>query len=691
MGTRLKKFSYSCIAKTIAFLIVVVSFSGALGVLINYDLKNENSGLGIIYENNYFEGYEFRNEVSSTINNLIYLNAKYKNEEYIKEGKTINKEEIERRETELFYRFRNNSIKYDPNLSRAENYKIFQEEYEKEIEDIKNDIIEEDLDNYNNILRKLEKSEGIVYCYKNKNGVLTNSSSTTKDYFKSFPSYVILSMYDGEVYPKEVKESQINYWIKSNSFGIERSKDSIYIALTDDYLETEMNKWIYDKELAMKSLYWILGLALAFLLALIYLLVVIGRNSQDKKLHLNTFDRLYVDINLILCGIVLFSWVGFMNTIGYYRAYEVVIPITIVFSSLGLLLFMSLIKHIKNKTFLRHTFIYNIGLRIAKFVKDLYNSGSVGVKIILIVIGYPILVALTFFMFPVTIGVAVWLALKKVKEFNSIKQGVEEVKNGNLYHKINVKNNGEFGELASNINSITDGLSKAVDNELKSERLKTELISNVSHDIRTPLTSIITYIDLLKNEKDTTKVNEYTGILERKAQRLKTLTDDLFEASKVTSGNVPVNYEKIDIISLITQGLGELDDKIKESKLDFKINYPNDKVFMRADGKLIWRSIENLLSNIFKYALEKSRVYIDIKDLGNQVSLTIKNISAYELNISEDELMERFTRGDESRTSQGSGLGLSIAKSLIELQGGNFNIAIDGDLFKAIVILPKWK
>ncbi|WP_426821557.1 histidine kinase dimerization/phospho-acceptor domain-containing protein [Anaerobacillus isosaccharinicus] len=307
----------------------------------------------------------------------------------------------------------------------------------------------------------------------------------------------------------------------------------------------------------------------------------------------------------------------------------------------------------------------------------------------LIVIGYPILVALTFFMFPVTIGLAAWFAYKKIKSFNAIQEGVETIKDGNLHYRIEVDGKGQFGRLTSNINSITDGLKKAVDSELKSERLKTELITNVSHDIRTPLTSIITYVDLLKNEKDSLKVEKYIEVLDQKSKRLKILTDDLFEAAKASSGNIPVDFEKIDIVSLITQGLGEVNDKIEAMALDFRMNYPKDKVYVIADGKLLWRSIENLLSNIFNYALEGSRVYIDIEDLGNEILITFKNMSAAELNISTDELMERFKRGDESRTSQGSGLGLSIAKNLVEIQKGRFNIQIDGDLFKAIIYLPK--
>jgi signal transduction histidine kinase len=239
-----------------------------------------------------------------------------------------------------------------------------------------------------------------------------------------------------------------------------------------------------------------------------------------------------------------------------------------------------------------------------------------------------------------------------------------------LNYKIDVPGDGEFAMLAADINSITDGLNKAVENEIKSERMKSELITNVSHDIRTPLTSVITYVDLLKNESDPGKIAEYVQVLEEKSQRLKTLTDDLFEASKAASGNLPVELKAIDPAETDRQGLGEFDEQIQARQLDFKISQPEQKILVNADGKLLWRAIENVFLNICKYALEGSRVYIDIVDQGAEAGIIFKNISAYPLNISADELMERFKRGDESRSSQGSGLGLSIAQSLLEIQGG---------------------
>jgi signal transduction histidine kinase len=465
----------------------------------------------------------------------------------------------------------------------------------------------------------------------------------------------------------------------------------VYVAFTKEFLEPRIGAWNNEKAFITYSIKQIIGFTLGLAVAFIYLLVIIGRKFfGDKEVHLNFMDSLYTDINIVICCSLIGLWIGSMNYFLFdNKVNQAIFPITLLIGAIGLIFVLSLVKHIKNRTLIKHSLTFTIFYKLFKFIKDIYDSGSIGIKVALVVIGYPIIVAGTFFIFPLTIGLAVWLAFKKVKEFKAIKEGVTKVKEGDLNFKIDIEGKGEFAQLASDLNNITEGLNKAVANELKSERLKTELITNVSHDIRTPLTSIITYVDLLKNEKEQAKVDEYLEIIDQKSQRLKILTEDLFEAAKASSGNIPVNYEEIDIISLITQGLGELNDKIQELKLDFKINYPKDKVYIKADGKLLWRTLENLLSNIFKYALEGSRVYIDIEDLGSEVKLVIKNISASELNISSEELMERFKRGDEARSSQGNGLGLSIAKSLIEVQKGSFHIEIDGDLFKAILQMPK--
>ena len=243
--------------------------------------------------------------------------------------------------------------------------------------------------------------------------------------------------------------------------------------------------------------------------------------------------------------------------------------------------------------------------------------------------------------------------------------------------------NFEFKSTVKYINDISNGFENAIQDRMRSERLKAELITNVSHDIKTPLTSIINYVDLLKQEDiQNEKAKEYIGILENKSQRLKKLTEDLVEASKVSTGNISLNLEKINVVQLIKQALGEFEDKFKNRGLDIILDSNDNHIVIKADNRYMYRIIENLFSNITKYALENSRVYVDIKKTQKSVIIEMKNISKDRLNITADELMQRFVRGDKSRTTEGSGLGISIAQNLTELQGGEFRLKLDGDLFK---------
>lgn len=241
---------------------------------------------------------------------------------------------------------------------------------------------------------------------------------------------------------------------------------------------------------------------------------------------------------------------------------------------------------------------------------------------------------------------------------------------------------------AENLNSIGDGMAMAVDKQLKSERLKTELITNVSHDIKTPLTSIINYVDLLQHEHTSEQEEEYLAVLKRQAFKLKKLTEDLVEASKATTGNLPVNAVRCSMNELLAQVEGEYGDKLSAADLTLVSVMPEKELFCCVDGALMWRVIDNLLSNICKYAQNGTRVYLTLEKTGGEAVVTFKNTSRAALNIPAEELMERFVRGDSSRSTEGNGLGLSIAQSLTELQGGKMALAIDGDLFKAILRFP---
>lgn len=275
-------------------------------------------------------------------------------------------------------------------------------------------------------------------------------------------------------------------------------------------------------------------------------------------------------------------------------------------------------------------------------------------------------------------------------QMRRLQQGGQELSKGNFDYKINTEGLfWEFRRHAEDLNSVSEGMTIAVNERMKSERFKTELITNVSHDIKTPLTSIISYVDLLKKENiQNEKAQEYIEVIDRQSTRLKKLTEDLVEASKASSGAVKLDMDRVDVGELLRQSVGEYNERLTEAGLTTIMNLPEKPLPVMADGRRIWRIFENLLSNICKYAMSGTRAYITAEGVHGGVFVTFRNISTNELNISPDELMERFVRGDTSRSTEGSGLGLSIARSLTELMGGHFDVFLDGDLFKAVVSFP---
>ena len=268
------------------------------------------------------------------------------------------------------------------------------------------------------------------------------------------------------------------------------------------------------------------------------------------------------------------------------------------------------------------------------------------------------------------------------KKYALLLEATNKIADGNLDVEIE-GDLGVFSPFRNEIQKIQTGFKKAVKEEVKSQRMKTELITNVSHDLKTPLTAIITYVNLLKDEKDEEKRKDYIDILERKSMRLKVLIEDLFEISKASSQNVKLNLMNVDIVNLFKQVKFELEDKFEEKGLEFRTTFPEEKVILRLDSQKTYRIFENLLNNIVKYALPGTRVYVEIEKTEKDVFIRLKNISATELTFNPEEITERFVRGDESRNTEGSGLGLAIVKSFVGLQGGSFHIETEADLFKA--------
>lgn len=339
----------------------------------------------------------------------------------------------------------------------------------------------------------------------------------------------------------------------------------------------------------------------------------------------------------------------------------------------------------------RNKMIVAFGAAIIVIVGYLYLVASIRSQNLLVTFlsRYPFKGTLFIVIIPV---LCIVYTVKKTLDISMINEGLKKLNEGNLDYNIEDMGQKEVKELVDNINQIKDGYKIAVDEKVRNEKLKTELISNLSHDLKTPLTSIINYVNILKNADITEEEkSDYLDILERKSLKLKGLVDDLFEVSKLNSGKMVLNKSDVDIIALVHQGVGEYSTLYEEKNIEFKVLSEEDELVINLDGKLMSRVFENIIINALKYSMDNTRVYINIKSEENYVEINFKNISNYEMNFKEEEVFERFVRADESRNSsiEGSGIGLSIAKSIVELHNGNIKIEVEGDMFKLYVRIPK--
>ena len=466
-------------------------------------------------------------------------------------------------------------------------------------------------------------------------------------------------------------------------------------------------------------------LFIALILAcFIFLFCSAGHRKGETEPRLNLVDRIPLDLYaaavVMACVGIFAFWTNrffYGDAMYIVRVYNysigiqlVLLALTLVgvFFGLILALLLSFATRVKCGKWWRNTVIYRVLRLIWRVVKAIWHwFGRVGrmipivwrtalIMAALLVIN--LILCLVAFDYNSGFWLFVWFAFTVVIfaaaifgafQMKSLKKAGQQLAEGKFNEKIDTTHMyWEFKSHAENLNSIGDGLSKEVAQRMKSERLKTELITNVSHDIKTPLTSIINYVDLLQKAKTDEERSEYLAVLDRQSHRLKKLTEDLVEASKASTGNMSVNLAPTNTQEIINQSYGEYSAKLEAGRLNTVINIPEPVPVIMADGRLLWRVIDNLFNNVVKYALPETRVYVDVHVEGGEAVISMKNISRAALNISAEELMERFVRGDASRSTEGSGLGLNIARSLTELQHGKFSISTDGDLFKAEIRLP---
>lgn len=536
---------------------------------------------------------------------------------------------------------------------------------------------------------------------------------------------------------------------KLRSYSSEKKWNSVFAVAVDTTYTIQdqfyQNKVAYDNNIPyFKGTTWLLVLSIIlFLGATIWLTLEAGRTAEDEELHLNGFDHWKTEIAAVLIVLIwivgsyigIHFWNGNIYTMindiptylkdgGTYFEYYYArgMDVSSAYMSASLYLpslsiaelaeiyfygvftlgcffmgYVSLIKRIKGRNLWKNSLLRVI----VRFIYKIYDNRKKTTKTVLLLCGFFLVqgIAVLFrnggtmlLVLLADVGVF-YVVLNGLLLKEKLKKGIEEIALGNMEYQIPLQGlRGENLKLAEMINGIANGFHMAVEEAMKNERLKTDLITNVSHDIKTPLTSIINYVAILKqSDIADPKIQGYLDILEAKAQRLKTLTEDVVEASKVSSGNISLEYMDVDLVEMIQQTEGEMAEKFEARNLKMIVNLPAEPAVVHVDGRRMWRVLENIFGNAAKYAMPGTRVYADLKLEEDTVDLSLKNVSEHQLNISADELTERFIRGDLSRSSEGSGLGLSIAQSLTTMQGGTFNLYLDGDLFRVNIRFPRVK
>ncbi|MBO5032564.1 MAG: sensor histidine kinase [Lachnospiraceae bacterium] len=529
---------------------------------------------------------------------------------------------------------------------------------------------------------------------------LIDSANYSEKQFINTPGYYLNEDYTLVV---ETTVESTNYWVVS------LIPEAVPAQLTDSnyYQSGRLVDLYYDNGLNIVQGFGIS--ACTALISFVFLACAAGHRKNKQEIVLTFADRIPIDvlslsvfmIEYILLAVCMYSleeMSGWNSTTAVYLSIlGVAVFVTI---AIGIWYLLSLCVRGKNGGWWRNSICYKLLNRVCEISKTIFRSLNLLWKFILLTgvvsfVEFFVIaeldrgsIVLLWLMEKVVVCVILLLLAVQMYELQKASQHMAE---GDLSYKIDTaKMFWECRKHGENLNKIGEGMSKAVDERIKSEHFKTELITNVSHDIKTPLTSIINYVDLLeKEELHNEKASEYLEVLERQSSKLKKLTEDLVEASKAASGSLPVTKERIEAGVFITQTVGEFEEKLSLAGLELVIKKPDEQIFMMADGRHLWRVFDNLMNNVCKYAQPASRVYVTLEASDRQVNITFRNMSKEPLNISGEELMQRFVRGDKSRNTEGHGLGLSIAQSLVKITGGEMDIIVDGDLFKVILVFDR--
>ena len=644
----------------------------------------------------YFNSEDFlgtyMSKLSTIANRLIYSNPQYNN---IKDGDT--------------YIFYSSNGEFDYRLINMYFLVIYKNKAFTNVE-LTSEV--STIETIKNFIKSVPESQTFNIV---EGKVETNSEILRKraeQYLDSF-IYTYYTTNPAELYPSE--SYSIDYSNSKEYITTNITDFSIYTSYTENFIDSSKQLLLckFIERLRPYENFFYISMPICMVLSvliLLYLLISVGHKKGVKGISTSDFDKIPLEIICFIAtcviGIITVLLMEGINT----TEIEVILSLTftVYFTTFIIcsIIFDTVVKRIKSKTFWKTTLTGKLIIMLLKpihkfenFIQEVRGTSKYFSNTIKkFIIFFCIEVFLAFIVFVlfrsdtllflllefILVAIFILRIIKAISDYDKIQTKLKEMYEGNNQTQLNEEEFiPEFHQSVSYLNDISNGLENAIQDRMKSERLKTELITNVSHDIKTPLTSIINYVDLIKQENiQNEKVNEYIGILDNKSQRLKKLIEDLVEASKVSTGNVKLNLEKINIVELINQAVGEFEDKFNLKGLDIVIDSNENEIYIIADSRYMYRIIENLFSNISKYALENSRVYIDLVKENDKVYIKMKNISKEKLNIPAEELMQRFVRGDKSRTTEGSGLGISIAQNLTEIQNGKFNLIVDGDLFK---------
>ena len=532
-----------------------------------------------------------------------------------------------------------------------------------------------------------------------------NASETEiEEYIKSLGAYCYYDNQILSVDAENVMLSVTDLYGYAETYGMSGSDNYVLgLGIDTAYPAKDVLYGGYERYQTLQPIAWIALMAgvigiVGYFITIVFLTAKAGEDPDKEGIQLNWFDHWKTEIGafviaaLASLGIVplfivdeYFSFLTNEGIIGFVALGE---------NCVFLAGWLSLMRRAKAKTLWNNSLSY----QIVELLKGIFANGKRSTKVLLLFAGYVAVnyilqnIGVVGFVLSIIFNVVVaGLLLKEALQDQKLLDGMKKIEEGELNYQYDVESFGGFRkEFAQTLNGVNEVFLNSVMESMKNERMQTDLITNVSHDIKTPLTSIINYVELLKRENiENEKARGYIEVLEQKSHRLKHLTEDLVEASKISSGNIKLECMQIQMQEMIYQAGGEFTDKFEARGLKLIENMPQEPLFIRADGRRLWRVLENLFNNVAKYAMENTRVYVDLIDLGTEIKFSIKNISEQRLNIEAKDLTERFIRGDISRSTEGSGLGLSIAKNLTELQGGKFSIYLDGDLFRVTITFPK--